>query len=266
MILNEQKYANKTRLYYHGTDSEVIKKLRYPCIFLTTKIEYALNYTNTFKVFIGTIRAPLKIFNAKSKIDLKPVVEEFSLEDDDIDILQNRDWLSGKNFIRNDLMYFLEEIGFDGFFNFEFIDDIDEGPAIGLFNENNYIPKKLLQYEDLTKFSKVRGFIETQQNKIYDWIKRQVIREEKEEIEETEEEIKTTIFEVLKKQLKYINPDINIAQQKVWDYYLKLKSRSREVLKDHIIFIVKRDPDNRHLTEQELLFKITYELGKLKLL
>jgi len=153
MILNEQKYSNKNRLYYHGSDTKTFDKKRFDLIFLTTDLFYALEYTTTFDVFVVTLRAPLNIFNARSKMDLHRLSGKITLNDGQIDILRNRDWFNTN--IRKEIFETIKNLGYDGVFNFESYDfKPNDHPSIGIFDRNNVIIRALYGIDDLRKIKK----------------------------------------------------------------------------------------------------------------
>jgi hypothetical protein len=254
MILNEQKYSSKTRLYYHGTDSGIVKRNNYSCLFLTTKIVYALHYTDTLQVFIGTIRAPLNIFNARSNIDLFKL-KEYSFTNEEIRILQNEDWFDIKErFPREDLLKYIKQIGYDGIFNFEKGHETT-GPSIGLFDDFNFIPKKLLQYGDLIKMSQVREYFGDKKREAYDLIKQQIIKESKSQSN------KSNFWNRISQYFKYFDPDLKVSSQKIWDYYLHQKKHSAELIKDDED-LKNQQIEFQNLTGQEKLFETIYKQYK----
>lgn len=165
MILNEQKYDQKSKIYYHGTDTGKFIIGQYEAGFLTTDPLYALHYTNKFQVIKGYLRAPLNIFNARSNIDMTKLLKYVKIPKVNFDQLKNSDWLHlpWSDLERKDLIKITKQFGYDGFFNFEI--EREKNPSIGLYDSDNFIIETILQYEDLIKIGRIKSFIEQEQDK-----------------------------------------------------------------------------------------------------
>ena len=169
MILNEQTYKNLNGPYYIGRMKgyDRSKALHNNYFYLTTDLLYAIFYAGRE----GTIeeyrlKHGINIFNAKSEKDyyilrlalLKdPVLNKFTRYLDD---LKTKDWtfvLGGfKNC--NKIFDLLINLGYDGYFNYEYTSDLKDDlekrlinppvfesePAIGILNTDSF--RKVAEY------------------------------------------------------------------------------------------------------------------------
>ena len=100
MLINEQKYANKNRLYYRGlADNDKSAKF-YKETYLTTRLIYALAYSFGLKgiVEVYRLKDTANIFNMRSKTDegnLRKFCQEHKMSKylKHFETLKNNDWL-----------------------------------------------------------------------------------------------------------------------------------------------------------------------------
>lgn len=134
MIFYEQ-VLRKQKLYYHGSRNEALDKnySHFDWFFISSDITTAIlyckkteddiKYIHTFK-----LKKYLNVFNALSKIDYERLRKAF-LRKGKLDFvnkemykLKKQDWLQLKlksNVTRQDIVNTVEDLGYDGFFNFE---------------------------------------------------------------------------------------------------------------------------------------------------
>lgn len=75
--LNEQKFANKNKIWYRGRGKIDLGFQNWGCIFMTTSIGYASNDSNGYVEERVLTNTPLNIFNAQNPIDFKLIEKYF---------------------------------------------------------------------------------------------------------------------------------------------------------------------------------------------
>lgn len=173
MILGEQKYKNRNRVYYHGfqKDFDENKKL-FDEFYLTTSKLYAAVYAKR-DGFIKAYRLKdeANIFNMQCKTDEAAFRKFCQLNSPQylkhIDSLKYDDWSSpelGGDDNKYKIKMIIRNLGYDGFFNKE-INEIGikelhkynvysydlskSSPAIAIFNKNAVLEIDLLKIEDI---------------------------------------------------------------------------------------------------------------------
>lgn len=265
MLLSEQSYTNLNRIYYHGskTDSLNIYKSRFNSLYLTTSFLYAVIYSyrnedlKHGKVFAYKLKKNLNIFNARSKKDIDTLKKHF--HSNYIELLGNkyklteeflskylasRDWffVFDKSMkIREQFIEVLQEIGYDGFFNYEWQKDvkehlhndfiapsIDNQPAVGIFDISNLQQIDSYSYKDFFKFEQFKDVYKKDKEILAKYVSNLVnfTDESSESIEilSLEYAIKNSCFLEEKEVLKIID-EINQNPQKF------LESRSANTFK-----------------------------------
>lgn len=180
MILNEQKYTNLNKIYYHGSRTGKLEKedSNFDLFYLTHNFEYAALFAcdsdNPLKgkVFQFTLKQGLNIFNAYSKKDvdtLKLFIFKNKIEIDKKWYsrgLQTEDWnyIFGYTPYKHTLIDCIQNCGFDGFFNYEWTEtykkkfDIERGEkmstalSIGVFDIEKLTKCGVLSYDDYFQF------------------------------------------------------------------------------------------------------------------
>ena len=186
MVLAEQKYTNLNRVYYHGFNPKSTKKLSCGEFYLTTSFPYAAEYAGP----IGTVaefflKKESNIFNALAKKDfelLKSFCENSAKQYLNVlSRLKKNDWF--KLFDRDvekrqGLLEIIEQLGFDGYFNFEIDSELEEdyidqdemispalvsSPAIAVFDKDCLIRgdtfygrEEFIQNEEVQKARQVQ--------------------------------------------------------------------------------------------------------------
>ena len=252
MLINEQKYTNRNRLYYRGlTEYDESSKL-YRETYLTTRLIYALAYSFGLKgiVEVYRLKDTANIFNMRSKQDegnLRVFCHNHGMSKylKYFDKLKNNDWLGVLEEDRQKLVNAIKSLGYDGYFNYE-IDEVRyekikhssfcnfsslqiKSPSVAIFNINKSC-EKVAAYSKKEDFEKNPEIKEIkQQEKDY------IIRSAAHFGKKTEEEIFYTFRrriitltdEELKDAIKRANRKEIIQEQKEREkQYLKsLKQR-----------------------------------------
>ena len=126
MLISEQKYANKNRLYYRGlADNDKSSKF-YKETYLTTRLIYALAYSFGLKgvVEVYRLKDTANIFNMRFKTDegnLRKFCQEHKMSKylKHFETLKNNDWLRVLGEDRQKLINAIKSMGYDGYFNSE---------------------------------------------------------------------------------------------------------------------------------------------------
>lgn len=196
MLLSEQNYTNLNRIYYHGVrfNSLALYRARFNSLYITPSFNYAAvySYKNDLthgRVFSYKLKQSLNIFNARSKKDIENLKKHFKSnyitlgdrkyklsEDFVLDYLASRDWILvfDKNIsLRDRFVEILKDVGYDGFFNFEWQEDLKKHlhnekiapsiynqPAVGIFNLANLQQLESFSYQDFFKFDEFRTVYE----------------------------------------------------------------------------------------------------------
>ena len=127
MIISEQKYTNKNRLYYRGISEYDESLKQFKETYLTTRLSYALAYSFGLKgnVEVYRLKDTANIFNMRSKTDEANLRKDCHLNSNYsdllkyIDKLKNNDWLDITETKRRKLIGLIRAMGYDGYFNFE---------------------------------------------------------------------------------------------------------------------------------------------------
>lgn len=195
MILLEQKYTNLNRLYYRGLQRLSAKEKRFNETYFSTKVEYALVYTDKLVGSLGIYRLKetANIFNMKSKTDegkLRTYCQKNlpsllgSLEQ-----LKNNDWLylvGSSN--RECLVNAIKALDYDGYFNYEIDKELYnnaknnpglcftnlqvKSPSIAIFNpEKTLIKIKEYSGKELFNLPQVQEFKKDEKNYIVNFVK-----------------------------------------------------------------------------------------------
>jgi hypothetical protein len=163
MRFNEQLHKNLKRKYYRGLRLEG-GSIEYRETYLTTELFYAITYAKRKDGEYGEVREyniikPLNIFNARHSIDLLKLQKNMEIPSHWIDILKNKDWIDLPRALILDV---LENLGYDGYFNWE----VENFPAVGIFNEFNLTCLKTLRFNDFLKDEKFSKTLNIQLRKI----------------------------------------------------------------------------------------------------
>lgn len=249
MLINEQKYTNKYRIYYRGIRTNDVSQKNFKEIYLTTKFPYALSYAKMDGIVEEyCLKDTANIFNMKCKTDEGKLrvfcqnhYQQYGNYLKCFEELKENDWgktlgLDG----RIALIIAIKSLGYDGYFNYE----IDENfykeirkypwcrfselqiksPAIAIFNENAI--KKITSYNK-TNFTKFDIF-----NKIKKEEKKSVLsdaydKNEEEAFKLLRNRILTLSDEELKKQIKlsHTENNINLQEERIKNYEEVLKER-----------------------------------------
>lgn len=129
MIIKEQKYTNKNKLYYRGLADDDKSAKFYKETYLTTRLSYALAYSFGLNgiVEVYRLKDTANIFNMRSKTD-EGNLRKFCCLNNNMgwvfkyfDKLKTNDWLavSKKPENRKKLVDAIKQLGYDGYFNFE---------------------------------------------------------------------------------------------------------------------------------------------------
>lgn len=191
MLLNEQLYKNLYRSYFQGRRKDYNKnKSLYKLSYYTTNPLYAWYYVSLSPVDGVVTEYKLKnavnIFNARSKTDfnkLHSYINEHSypFSYDELEDLKDKDWLY--NFSenkRNQLIDIITDLGYDGFFNYEYdkkfkkrladeyenpeMPETDNNPSIGVINPDIFI--KVKDYNSLQEMKELKQFQDYRQIEI----------------------------------------------------------------------------------------------------
>lgn len=141
--LNEQRFANRNKIWYRGRDVVDNGFEHWGCLYLTSKVVYAYNYaiSNGFVEERVLTNTPLNIFNANSTKDFHLARKYFG--EYYANQMKSEDWYSllGEG-TRQNFLDKLKMLKCDGFFNFE--DMENDAPSLGLFRlEDSKVVGKL---------------------------------------------------------------------------------------------------------------------------
>lgn len=245
MLITEQKYTNKYRIYYRGIKADDISRKNFKEIYLTTKFPYALAYSKMNGVIEEyCLKDTANIFNMKCKTDESKLrvycqnhYQQYGNYLKCFEELKNNDWgslLGIDN--RTALIIAIKSLGYDGYFNYEIDKNYYEetkdycwcrfselqikSPAVAIFNENAI--KKISSYNK-TNFTKFDIF-----NKIKKEEKIYVLKaayDKNNAFELLRNRILTLSNDELKKQIELSQTDKNINFQKerkeIYEQYLK---------------------------------------------
>jgi len=186
MLLNEQLYKNFYRPYFRGQrkDWDIEKANFKNESYFTTSPFYAYFYARGEEegvVIEYRLNNNVNIFNLNSKKDYF-TLHKFLIDSNEnkllrcLNDLKNNDWtfvLNGDD-NRNELLSIVKELGYDGFFNYEYIESmrsdldiaeikyplVDKNPAIGVFNSGVF--KKVAEYqkEEIKNIGNWKPYIE----------------------------------------------------------------------------------------------------------
>lgn len=182
MLISEQKYSNKNRLYYHGKIKDFdASKSSFEELYLTTKKTYALPYAGRNGVVeVYHLKDEANIFNMKSFKDEAAFRKFCQTYRPDflwsIDLLKERDWASiGGDELRNSFIEIVRFLKYDGYFNYEideqgrkslhkigifkFKKDDLHSPAIAIFNKNKVEKIDELRVSDIVDHSEELKYV-----------------------------------------------------------------------------------------------------------
>lgn len=176
MLISEQKYTNLNRLYYHGKIKD--RKLLSNEFYLATKFAYAFVYSTGYTYGVVEeyrLKQTANIFNAKSITD-EGNLRKFCQRNAPnilkyIELLKENDWKYIRdNQLREDLIFIIRELKYDGYFNLEIdqkmLDELHSrdvykydyhkhSPSVGIFNTGALVP---LRSWDRSNFEDYEGF------------------------------------------------------------------------------------------------------------
>lgn len=186
MILDEQKHKNLYRRYYQGRikDYDSSKAIFKGWSYLTTQPIYAYFYAKDGgKVSEYVLKTGINVFNANCDTDFYKL-KRYAIENDVtwlnydiIERLKTEDWVyvfDGDD-KRSEVLDILKDLGYDGFFNYEYSDKMQEEissvlraevllpnePAIGVLDKTAFT---LVRYydslEDLLTLDKAKEYKE----------------------------------------------------------------------------------------------------------
>lgn len=178
MILTEQQYENLNRKYFHGAKSGRIVKedALFDYFYLSTDFLYAATYAclsgrENSKVFEFRLKEGLNIFNARSKADIMNL--RVGIKKANIRFfekwyeqgLQNEDWtfLLRNGNKKDRTIQVIKELGYDGFFNYEWteksktfqgiqVKNVKDKPSVGIFDIEKLRQVAVYSYEDYFEF------------------------------------------------------------------------------------------------------------------
>ncbi len=178
MILEEQIHKNIYRSYYRGQakDWDSSKASFKNERFFTTDPFYACFYAYSENGIVAEykLKNKVNIFNLKSKTDYFALHKYFVENQMNymlgfLDKLKEGDWsfTLGSDSARQDVLNIIKSLGYDGFFNYEYNEEMKEiienekigikypltekSPAIGVFNKNVFREVKKWNLEELKK-------------------------------------------------------------------------------------------------------------------
>lgn len=180
MVLNEQTYSNFYRTYYIGRQKgyDRNKATHKKAIYLTTNLTYAIVYAKlTGYIEEYHLREEINVFNARSEKDYYNLRRKLlsdsllNIFTSKLDSLKDSDWtyVLGSFKKRDEILDVLKELGYDGYFNFEYTKDLkknlsergdfvpafDNKPAIGVLNKDAFLlthVRDVSYYKDTDKF------------------------------------------------------------------------------------------------------------------
>lgn len=154
------------KILYHGSQNgELLKgeKHKYSCLYCSTDFAYATLYSADFEnqhgcVFVMRPVRDLKIFDARNEEDLSRLKQAYAETGNtvkiDFDRLKDEDWstvcMRQDNFRDTYILPLVKDLGYDGYFNFEWDSGIadcyaggtagcgllNHEPSYGIFDEN----------------------------------------------------------------------------------------------------------------------------------
>lgn len=182
MLISEQKYTNKNRLYYRGLKKNGQKNFQE--IYLTTKFNYALSYARyDGKVEIYRLKETANIFNVLCKEDegnLRKILQKkYPKYLKYIDILKHKDWARILGNERQVLISIIRyDLKYDGYFNFEIDEEYIKdnprltkedinSPAIAIFEPLKSL-KKIDVLEGKRLLERARELKKIEKNEVYE--------------------------------------------------------------------------------------------------
>lgn len=174
----EQRHTNLNRKYFHGRSLHLIEPHQSE-YYLTTNFAYAFNYAIGYfgEVIEYNLKQTANIFNASSNKDAVTLrnfcKKEIPQYCQYIDSLKKNDWSKIREpSIKDDLIYIVRQLGYDGYFNWEIdekvlkeyhknnmfkFDFFTESPSVGIFNKDILIQKTIWNksnYKDCKNYQK----------------------------------------------------------------------------------------------------------------
>jgi hypothetical protein len=176
--LLEQKYGQKSRLYFHGDPNpEDLNNFQVgnysKCFWVTNSLYYAIRYARfgfpekqktlaNGRIYVFHAKKELNIFNAQSKKDIRQLERAFgfSIGSKTLKQLQTMDWELNTVLDRDDIIFEIKNIGvYDGIFNWEHRTEDNNRPSIGLFDPNILVKKDSFLYSELKKSEELKKYI-----------------------------------------------------------------------------------------------------------
>ena len=133
MIFSEQRHKNLNRKYYHGFNLHKTKKLSCNEFYLTTSFVYAAENAEADGYVVEyLLKKEINVFNALSKKDFELLRNRCEKTDrkflNVLSRLKNDDWFRLFDYEvekRQELLEIIEDLGFDGYFNFEIDNELE---------------------------------------------------------------------------------------------------------------------------------------------
>lgn len=169
MILTEQQFTNKSKIFYHGQIKKhsSISDANFNCFFVTSNFMYAVPYTKGRGRDIGVIEKyrlakPLNVFNPRNPVDLEKLKRKLGMNNTKWELLvphlKDKDWIQNKVIDRKKIIKCIKQLGYDGFVNWESIhkDDYNlpfpnyynDSMSIGVFDKNSLQIVGVLEHKD----------------------------------------------------------------------------------------------------------------------
>lgn len=156
MKFTEQIYSKTSKIYWHGSKYPEYNKdlAKFKYFFLTPDFEYAARYCiDKDTWYYGYMYAcsfvkPLNIFNPRDSLDEFKFKKRYNISSSNYDKLKREHWLDlfGKN-DRNDIIDNIKNLGYEGFFNFEY-----NQASIGIFDVNNIKINRVYKGKEVEEF------------------------------------------------------------------------------------------------------------------
>lgn len=185
MILNEQKFTNKSKIFYHGqvkkNSSE--KDANFNCFFITNNFMYAVPYTKGRGRDIGVIEKyrlarTINVFNPRNSVDLGFLKKKLNMNNSKWQILVPQliksDWIQNTVIDRKKIIKCIKQLGYDGFVNWEsihkddynlsFPDYYNNSMSIGVFNKDSLQKIGVLEQKDFA--SESREFVKAHNDEL----------------------------------------------------------------------------------------------------
>lgn len=257
MILDEQKHKNLYRKYYQGRMNgyDKSKSLFKGWSYLTTQPIYAYFYAkNDGIVNEYVLRKGIDVFNANCDTDFYKL-KRYAIENDItwlnydvIERLKTEDWvyvLDGDD-KRSEVLDILKILGYDGFFNYEYSDKMQERLSSDLGTEILLPNEPAIGVLDKTAFILVR---------YYDNLKDLLMLDKAKEFKERE---KAGVLKMVSGLLK-IKKQVGLSDEQIKEIYVNTKTLT--LTKSELEKAIDEFIDDFNKPD-DLLMKIQEELEK----